>query len=59
LAFAAAFWIVGIVAASAWYRAFGIGPAEWVYRQFGGGNMPVMPDSATPLPTEPAATAPR
>jgi uncharacterized membrane protein YeiB len=59
MVFSGAFWAVGIVAASWWYRVFGIGPVEWVYRQFGGGTMPAMPESATPLPTEPAATAPR
>ena len=39
LAFAAGFWIVGIIAAVLWQRWFGIGPAEWVYRKFGGSNV--------------------
>jgi uncharacterized protein len=43
LAFAAGFWFVGIIAAALWQRRFGIGPAEWVYRRFGGSNMPVVP----------------
>jgi uncharacterized membrane protein YeiB len=43
LAFAAGFWIVGITAAALWQKRFGIGPAEWVYRRFGGSNMPVVP----------------
>ncbi|MEY2401710.1 MAG: uncharacterized protein QOJ08_1821 [Ilumatobacteraceae bacterium] len=48
LVFAGCFWIVGIIAAALWQRRFGIGPAEWVYRQFGGSNMP-----AEPIATEP------
>jgi uncharacterized protein len=40
LAFAAAYWVVAIAAAAAWQQRFGIGPAEWVYRKFGGGNLP-------------------
>lgn len=36
LAFALGFWIVAIVGAAAWQRHFGIGPAERVYRAFGG-----------------------
>lgn len=40
LAFAAGFWIVGIAAAVLWQRRFGIGPAEWVYRKFGGSDRP-------------------
>ena len=34
--FALAFWVVGIVAAVAWQRRFGIGPLERVYRAVGG-----------------------
>jgi uncharacterized protein len=45
LAFAAGFWLVGIIAAAIWQRRFGIGPAEWVYRQFGGGTMPLVPQT--------------
>jgi uncharacterized protein len=36
LAFALAFWIVGIAAAVAWQRRYGIGPAERIYRTIGG-----------------------
>ncbi len=36
LTFALGFWIVGIVAAVAWQRRYGMGPAERVYRTFGG-----------------------
>lgn len=36
LAFAAVFWIVAIACAAAWQRRFGRGPAEYVYRAFGG-----------------------
>jgi len=36
LAFALAFWTVGILAAVAWSRQFGRGPAERLYRAFGG-----------------------
>ena len=36
LVFALAFWIVAIAAAAAWQRRFGLGPAERVYRAFGG-----------------------
>jgi uncharacterized protein len=39
LAFAGGFWLVAIVAAALWQRRFGIGPAEWVYRKFGGSNL--------------------
>ena len=34
--FALAFWVVGIVAAVAWQRRYGIGPLERVYRAVGG-----------------------
>ena len=40
LAFAAAYWIVAIIAAAWWQRRYGIGPAEWVYRKFGGSTLP-------------------
>lgn len=74
LAFAGGFWLVGITVAAMWYRAFGIGPAEWVYRQFGGANLttasapsapaaplapPTTTQSASPTPTAAAVTAPR
>ena len=36
LAFAAAFWVVAITAAALWQRRYAVGPAEWVYRKFGG-----------------------
>jgi uncharacterized protein len=43
LTFAGGFWFFGIIAAALWQRRFGIGPAEWIYRKFGGGTMPVLP----------------
>ena len=67
LAFAAGFWIVAIIAAALWQRRFGIGPVEWVYRRFGGSNLPVTatqpdpppePEHVTPTVTPPV-TAPR
>jgi uncharacterized membrane protein YeiB len=39
LAFAGGFWLVAITAAALWQRRFGIGPAEWVYRRFGGSTL--------------------
>ena len=36
LTLAFAFWVVGIVLAVGWQRRFGVGPAERVYRAFGG-----------------------
>ncbi|RLE22923.1 MAG: hypothetical protein DRJ50_06935 [Actinobacteria bacterium] len=36
LAFALAFWVIGIIAAVEWSRRFGRGPAERLYRAFGG-----------------------
>jgi uncharacterized membrane protein YeiB len=36
LTFALGFWIVGILAAVGWSRHFGRGPAERLYRAFGG-----------------------
>ena len=36
LLFAAAFWVAAIVVATSWQRRFGRGPAEYVYRAFGG-----------------------
>jgi uncharacterized protein len=39
LAFAACYWAIAIVAAALWQRWFGTGPAEWVYRRFGGSNL--------------------
>ncbi|HEX3088474.1 MAG TPA: DUF418 domain-containing protein, partial [Ilumatobacteraceae bacterium] len=56
LGFAAGFWLLGIAAAAWWQKYFGIGPAEWVYRRFGGSNMAVVPTTTAP---EPATTAPR
>jgi uncharacterized protein len=46
LAFAAGFWLVGIIAAALWQRRFGIGPVEWIYRRFGGTNMPLVPTTS-------------
>jgi uncharacterized membrane protein YeiB len=36
LAFAAAFWVAAIAIGTSWQRRFGRGPAEYVYRAFGG-----------------------
>lgn len=36
LALAAIFWVVAIAGASSWQRRYGRGPAEYVYRAFGG-----------------------
>lgn len=36
LLFATGYWAVAIALAYLWQRRFGIGPAEWAYRQFGG-----------------------
>ncbi|MET0579244.1 MAG: DUF418 domain-containing protein [Ilumatobacteraceae bacterium] len=36
LVFALGFWVTAIAAAAVWQRRFGIGPAERVYRAFGG-----------------------
>lgn len=41
--FAGGFWVVAIVAAALWQQRYGIGPAEWFYRKFGGGRMPALP----------------
>ena len=43
LVFAGSFWVIAIIAAAMWQRRVGIGPAEWFYRKFGGGSMPLMP----------------
>jgi uncharacterized membrane protein YeiB len=53
--FAAGYWVVAIIAAAQWRHRFGIGPAEWIYRRFGGSNL-VVPVEAPA--TEPV-TAPR
>jgi uncharacterized protein len=37
LLFAGAFWVLAVLAAVAWYRMFGMGPLERIYRRFGGG----------------------
>jgi len=36
LTFAVGFWVVGLALAVGWQRRFGVGPAERVYRAFGG-----------------------
>lgn len=60
LTFAAVFWLAAIVASALWQHRFGIGPAEWLYRKFGGTAHPkavaTAPEPAAPLET---ATAPR
>lgn len=40
LLFAGIFWALAIMAAAIWQWRFGIGPAEWIYRRFGGSAMP-------------------
>jgi uncharacterized membrane protein YeiB len=55
VAFGAGYWLVAIVAAVLWQRRFGIGPAEWIYRRFGGSPVAQV---ITPAATEPI-TAPR
>jgi uncharacterized membrane protein YeiB len=57
LTFAAIFWVVAIVASALWQRRFGIGPAEWAYRKFGGSTPAPAADPAPPSVT--AVTAPR
>lgn len=54
LVFAACYWVVAIVAAALWQQRFGIGPAEWIYRRFGGNSTQLL---VAPAP-EPV-TAPR
>jgi uncharacterized membrane protein YeiB len=53
LAFAGVYWLIGIAAAAAWQRRFGIGPLEWIYRKFGGSDVTVRrtpePEAATAL----------
>ena len=39
LLFAGCYWAVAITAAALWQRRFGIGPAEWFYRRFGGSTL--------------------
>lgn len=63
LAFSTGFWVVAIVAAALWQQRFGIGPAEWVYRRFGGGSVTaavraVEPDPVAATPVEPTAPEP-
>jgi uncharacterized membrane protein YeiB len=36
LTFTLLYWIVAIALGSLWHRRFHIGPAEWIYRKFGG-----------------------
>ena len=55
LVFATCYWVVAIVAAALWQRRFGIGPAEWIYRRFGGGNSTQLIMAPAPEPV----TAPR
>jgi uncharacterized protein len=51
LLFSGCFWLVAIVAAAWWQRRFGIGPAEWVYRKFGGGGAPIVVSAEEPHST--------
>ena len=50
LEFAGCYWVVAITAAALWQRRFRIGPAEWIYRRFGGGNSTQLIASATEEP---------
>lgn len=69
LGFAAGFWVVAIVTAALWQHRYGIGPAEWVYRRFGGstiappahptGTAATVAPQVEAAPTEPVVTAPR
>ena len=43
IVFSGVFWLVAIIAAVWWQQQFEIGPAEWIYRKFGGGAMPPEP----------------
>ena len=36
LVFTLVYWVIAITLGSLWHRRFHIGPAEWVYRKFGG-----------------------
>jgi uncharacterized protein len=51
LAFATGYWVVAITTAALWQRRFGVGPAEWIYRKFGGSNLTqsVTPSATAPL----------
>jgi uncharacterized membrane protein YeiB len=49
--------VVAIVASALWQRRFGIGPAEWAYRKFGGSTPAPAADPAPPSVA--AVTAPR
>jgi uncharacterized membrane protein YeiB len=51
LLFSGCYWLVAIVAAAWWQQRFGIGPAEWVYRKFGGGSAPVTSPMEEPYST--------
>ncbi|MGZ6983170.1 MAG: DUF418 domain-containing protein, partial [Ilumatobacteraceae bacterium] len=55
LAFAGGYWLVAIVAAALWQHRCGIGPAEWIYRRFGGGTSTQPVNQPVPEPV----TAPR
>jgi uncharacterized protein len=48
VAFAAGFWFVAIIIAALWQQRFGIGPAEYVYRRFGGSDSPRPQPAALP-----------
>lgn len=52
LGFAAGFWVVAIVAATAWQERYGMGPLERIYRRLGGDPDPAegsRPYSDTPI----------
>ncbi|MGZ6962473.1 MAG: DUF418 domain-containing protein [Ilumatobacteraceae bacterium] len=55
LVFAGGYWLVAIVTAALWQHRFGIGPAEWIYRRFGGGTSTQPVNQPVPEPV----TAPR
>jgi uncharacterized protein len=50
LVFAACYWVVAIIAAALWQHRFGIGPAEWIYRRFGGGHSTQLISALAPEP---------
>ena len=55
LVFAGGFWVVAIVSAALWHERFGIGPAEWIYRRFGGSTLSVVAAVPVAEPAEPTA----
>jgi len=58
LVFSCCFWVIAIVAAAWWQRRFGIGPAEWLYRKFGGSSTPEAVPTQDLPPDETSASMP-